>query len=130
MHTFSGIKTAIIDIATSYLALTAFTSVRLYLQNCKSESVLIVSILQKMRLVSENLEMIVNYVLASCNNSKWHPALRYYCPNVSQLVCTVLLGVPIVVSWLVLVGVNGCILIKVLVRSGKTNLSLFCGHFL
>ena len=75
-------------------------------------------ILHKMRLVSEkNKKLIVNYVLASCNNSKWCPALRYYCLNALQLVCkkmrVVLLGVPKVVSWLLLVGVNECILIKV-----------------
>ena len=44
----------------------------------------------------------------------------------------VLLGVPKVVSWLVLVGVNECFLIKVQMvqNSGKKwILSLFCGHF-
>ena len=44
-----------------------------------------------------------------------------------------LLGVPKVVSWLVLVGVNECILIKVqMVRNSgkKWILSLFCGRFL
>ena len=52
----------------------------------------------------DEIELIVNYVLASCNNSKQRPVLRYYCPNALQLVCkkmkVVLLGVPKVVSWL------------------------------
>ena len=46
MYTFSGIKTAKFDVATSYLALVTFSDVRLYLQNCKSESVLVVSIFE------------------------------------------------------------------------------------
>ena len=46
MYTFSGIKMAKLDVATSYLALTTFSGVRLYLQNCKSESVLLVSIFE------------------------------------------------------------------------------------
>ena len=41
-----------------------------------------------MRLVFwKNKNIDSDNVLASCNNSKRHPALRYYCPNVSQLVC-------------------------------------------
>ena len=46
MHTFSGIKTVKIDMATSYLVLATFSGVQLYLQNCKSESVLVVSIFE------------------------------------------------------------------------------------
>ena len=46
MYTFSGIKIAKFDVATSYLALTIFSDVRLYLQNCKFESVLVVSIFE------------------------------------------------------------------------------------
>ena len=46
MYTFSGIKMAKLDVATSYLALATFSDVRLYLQNCKSESVLVVSIFE------------------------------------------------------------------------------------
>ena len=46
MYTFSGIKTAKLDVATLYLALATFSGVRLYLQNCKSESALVVSILE------------------------------------------------------------------------------------
>ena len=46
MYTFSGIKMAKFDVATSYLALTTFSGVWLYLQNCKSESVLVVSIFE------------------------------------------------------------------------------------
>ena len=42
--TFSGIKIVKIDIATSYLVLATFIGVWLYLQNYKSESVLVVSI--------------------------------------------------------------------------------------
>ena len=41
---FSGIKMVKINVATSYLVLATFIGVRLYLQNCKSESVLVVSI--------------------------------------------------------------------------------------
>ena len=44
MYTFSGIKMAKLDIATLYLALATFSGVRLYLQNCKSKSVLVASI--------------------------------------------------------------------------------------
>ena len=44
MYTFSGIKNGKIDVATSYLVLATFIGVQLYLQNCKSESVLVVSI--------------------------------------------------------------------------------------
>ena len=41
-----------------------------------------------MRLVFwKNKKIDSDNVLASCSNSKWHPALRYYRPNVSQLVC-------------------------------------------
>ena len=49
-----------------------------------------------------------------------------------QKMRAVLLGVPIVVSWLVLVGVNECILIKVQWYEilEKRILSLFCGCFL
>ena len=46
MYTFSGIKTVKFDIATSYLALETFSGVQLYLQNCKSESVLVISIFE------------------------------------------------------------------------------------
>ena len=46
MYTFSGIKMAKLDVATSYLALATFSGVRLYLQNCKSESVLAASIFE------------------------------------------------------------------------------------
>ena len=46
MHTFFGIKIVKIDIATLYLVLATFSGVRLYLQNCKSESVLVVSIFE------------------------------------------------------------------------------------
>ena len=46
MYTFSGIKMAKLDVATSYLALATFSGVRLYLQNCKSESVLVVLIFE------------------------------------------------------------------------------------
>ena len=35
-----------LDVATSYLALTTFSGVQLYLQNCKSESVLVASIFE------------------------------------------------------------------------------------
>ena len=40
MYTFSGIKMAKLDVATLYLALAIFNGVWLYLQNCKSKSVL------------------------------------------------------------------------------------------
>ena len=43
MYTFSGIKITKLDIATSYLVLAIFSGVQLYLQNYKSESVLVVS---------------------------------------------------------------------------------------
>ena len=61
--------------------------------------------------------------------------LRYYCPNALQLVCkmkVVLLGVPKVVSWLVLVGVHECILIKVQWYEilEKTNTFLILWSFL
>ena len=46
MYTFSGIKMAKLDVATSYLALATFSGVQLYLQNCKSESVLVASIFE------------------------------------------------------------------------------------
>ena len=46
MHTFFGIKTVKINIATSYLILAIFSSIQLCLQNCKSESVLVVSIFE------------------------------------------------------------------------------------
>ena len=46
MYTFSGIKMAKFDVATSYLALATFSGVWLYLQNCKDESVLVVSIFE------------------------------------------------------------------------------------
>ena len=46
IYTFSGIKTAKLDVATSYLALETFGGVQLYLQNCKSESVLVASIFE------------------------------------------------------------------------------------
>ena len=46
MYTVSGIKTVKIDVATSYLVLATFIGVWLYLQNCKSESVLVVSIFE------------------------------------------------------------------------------------
>ena len=46
MYTFSGIKIVKIDVATLYLVLATFIGVQLYLQNCKSESVLVVSILE------------------------------------------------------------------------------------
>ena len=46
MYTFFGIKTVMIDIETSYLVLATFIGVRLYLQNCKSESLLVVSIFE------------------------------------------------------------------------------------
>ena len=47
MHVqFSSIKMVIIDVATSYLVLATFIGVRLYLQNCKSKSVLVVSIFE------------------------------------------------------------------------------------
>ena len=46
MYTFSGIKMAKFDVATSYLALATFSGVQLYLQNCKSKSVLVVSIFE------------------------------------------------------------------------------------
>ena len=46
MYTFSGIKMAKFDVAASYLVLATFSGVRLYLQNCKSESVLVVSIFE------------------------------------------------------------------------------------
>ena len=44
MYAFSGIKTAKLDVTPSYLVLATFSGVRLYLQNIKSESVLVVSI--------------------------------------------------------------------------------------
>ena len=46
MYTFSGIKLVKIDVATSYLVLATFIGVQLYLQNCKSKSVLVVSIFE------------------------------------------------------------------------------------
>ena len=46
MYTFSGIKMAKLDIATSYFALATFSGVQLYLQKCKSESALVVSIFE------------------------------------------------------------------------------------
>ena len=46
MYTFSGIKMVKIDVATSYLVLVTFIGVRLYLQNYKFESVLVVSIFE------------------------------------------------------------------------------------
>ena len=44
MYTFFGIKMVKIDIATSYLVLATSIGVWLYLQNCKSKSVLVASI--------------------------------------------------------------------------------------
>ena len=62
-------------------------------------------------------------MLASGNNSKWHPVLRYYCLNVSQLVCN-LKKCAIRCSqcgWLVSVdGFNECISNKVR-NSGKNE---------
>ena len=46
MYTFSGIKIAKLIVATSYLTLATFSDVRLYRQNCKSESALVVSIFE------------------------------------------------------------------------------------
>ena len=46
MYTFLGIKMAKLDVATSYLVLATLSGVWLYLQNCKSESVLVVSIFE------------------------------------------------------------------------------------
>ena len=46
MYTFSDIKMAKLDITTSYSALATFSGVQLYLQNCKSESVLVASIFE------------------------------------------------------------------------------------
>ena len=46
MHTFFGTKTVKFNIATLYLVLETFSGVQLYLQNCKSESVLVVSIFE------------------------------------------------------------------------------------
>ena len=46
MYTFSAIKTSKFNVATLYLALTTFSGVPLYPQNCKSKSVLVVSIFE------------------------------------------------------------------------------------
>ena len=46
MYTFSRIKMAKFDVATLYLILATYSGVRLYLQNCKSENVLVVSIFE------------------------------------------------------------------------------------
>ena len=46
MYTFSGIKMVKIDVGTSYLVLETFIDVWWYLQNCKSVSVLVVSIFE------------------------------------------------------------------------------------
>ena len=66
-----------------------------------------------MRLVFwKNKKIDSDNVLASCNNSKRHPALRYYCPNVSQLVCNRrkrATRCSQVVGWLVWMGVYECI---------------------
>ena len=70
-------------------------------------------------------------MLASCNHSKWHPALRYYCPNVSQLVCNQRKHATrcSLSDWLVSVdGVNECIS-NMVRNSGKRILSLFAGIF-
>ena len=71
-------------------------------------------------------------MLASCNNSKQHPALRYYCLNVSQLVCNQRKHATRCSQsdWLVSVdGVNECI--STLVQSsGKTNTFLILLAFL
>ena len=70
-----------------------------------------------MRLVSEKLEidsklcvgLLQQFKMASCTK-----VLLSKCITIGlQKMMAVLLGVPIVVSWLVLVGVNECILIKV-----------------
>ena len=82
-----------------------------------------------MRLVFwKNKKIDSDNVLASCNNSKWHPTLRYYCLNVSQLVCNRRKRATRCSQsdWLVSVdGVNECI--SNMVRtSGKTNTFLIC----
>ena len=61
-------------------------------------------------------------MLASCNNSKQHPALRYYCPNVSQFVCKWRKHVTrcFQSDWLVSVdGVNECI--SIMVQNSEKN---------
>ena len=71
-------------------------------------------------------------MLASCNNSKRCPALRYYCPNVSQLVCNLRKRATRCSQSGCLVsvdGVNECISNKVQ-NSGKTNTFLILLAFL
>ena len=71
-------------------------------------------------------------MLASCNNSKRCPALRYYCPNVSQLVCNwrnMLLGVPKVIGWLVWMRLMSAFH-NMVRNSGKTNTFLILLAFL
>ena len=88
-----------------------------------------------MRLVSEKLEidsklcagLLQQFKTASCAK-----VLLSKCITIGlQKMRAVLLGVPIVVSWLVLVGVNECILIKVQWYKilEKPILSLFGGCF-
>ena len=89
-------------------------------------------IVHKMRLVFwKNKKTDSDNVLASCNNSKRCPALRYYCPNVSQLVCNQrkhATRCSQVIGWLVWMGLMSafqiwCEFLK------KRLLSLFVGIF-
>ena len=75
MCTFSGIKITKLDIATSYLALTTFSGVRVYLQNCKSESVLVVSIFEMLgvmwvRPFTCNSDLYLKFVLLAGRSTR------------------------------------------------------------
>ena len=85
-----------------------------------------------MRLVFwKNKKIDSDNVLASCNNSKRHPALRYYCLNVSQLVCNQrkhATRCSQVVGWLVWMGLMSAFQIWCEFLE-KRILSLFFGIF-
>ena len=85
-----------------------------------------------MRLVFwKNKKIDSDNVLASCNNSKWCSALRYYCPNVSQLVCNQRkrdTRCSQVVGWLVWMGLMSAFQIRCKFLE-KQILSLFVGIF-
>ena len=85
-----------------------------------------------MRLVFwKNKKVDSDNVLASCNNSKRCSVLRYYCPNVSQLVCNqrkCATRCSQVVGWLVWMGLMSAFQIWCEFLE-KRILSLFVGIF-
>ena len=86
----------------------------------------------KMRLVFwKNKKIDSDNVLASCNNSKRCSALRYYCPNMSPLVCNRrkhATRCSQVIGWLVWMGLMSAFQIWCKILE-KRILSLFAGIF-